>query len=350
MALHHYGVLKGRPVAGVPEFEAKSPHYQIHIVADNVHYRIAVNVKSNSDTNSELQYVVNADFRHLITAGLLALPDGFTKITSQPGGIALDFIRGNLLTFADMRTLPFNLPGPDNDLNEIVDAQVQRAIQDANARMYIFGERWGPEKNVKDKVFGFLPGNGIHDIHMNQGNDAGHAGDDGVWQDGGLLIHYPGADRWVAIFLKFQSQAEHTDDHTGHRIDVPEPIPTPGGTPEPEPEPGQPTEVPTIAVRIIGALVNPVGGDPEIETVTLLNASPQTVNLAGWAIADKQKRKHKLTGSIGAGATLKVTLAKPVAMGNKGGLITLLDAQGLKVDGVAYTQEQASRDGWTLVF
>ena len=39
----------------------------------------------------------------------------------------------------------------------------------------------------------------------------------------------------------------------------------------------------------------------------------------------------------------------PVVLGNKGGLITLLDAQGLKVDGVAYTAAEAP-EGWTTVF
>jgi hypothetical protein len=39
-----------------------------------------------------------------------------------------------------------------------------------------------------------------------------------------------------------------------------------------------------------------------------------------------------------------------VQLGNKGGTITLLDNKGLKVDGVAYTEEQAKKEGWTLVF
>ena len=41
---------------------------------------------------------------------------------------------------------------------------------------------------MRDKIFGFLPGNGIHDIHMNQGNSSRFVRDDGVWQDGGLLM------------------------------------------------------------------------------------------------------------------------------------------------------------------
>jgi hypothetical protein len=39
-----------------------------------------------------------------------------------------------------------------------------------------------------------------------------------------------------------------------------------------------------------------------------------------------------------------------VQLSKKGGLITLLNKQGLKVDGVAYTQQQAQREGWTIVF
>lgn len=46
---------------------------------------------------------------------------------------------------------------------------------------------------------------------------------------------------------------------------------------------------------------------------------------------------------------LQVALRPPVALGNKGGMITLLDAQGLKVDDVAYTAAEAS-EGWTVVF
>jgi hypothetical protein len=45
-----------------------------------------------------------------------------------------------------------------------------------------------------------------------------------------------------------------------------------------------------------------------------------------------------------------VRLAAPVQLGNSGGVITLVNAQGLKVHGVSYTREQAYREGWTLVF
>jgi hypothetical protein len=37
-------------------------------------------------------------------------------------------------------------------------------------------------------------------------------------------------------------------------------------------------------------------------------------------------------------------------LSNKGGIITLLDDDGLKVDGVSYTAAQGDQPGWTIVF
>jgi hypothetical protein len=74
------------------------------------------------------------------------------------------------------------------------------------------------------------------------------------------------------------------------------------------------------------------------------------VELAGWRIADRLKNKQSLTGTIAAGVTLTVPIQPPVQLGNRGGIITLLDDRGLKVDGVSYTEQQAQREGWTLAF
>jgi hypothetical protein len=223
-------------------------------------------------------------------------------------------------------------------LSDQIEHYTQRAIQETTAKVYAFGQRFGPEQG-KDKVFGFQPENGVHDIHMNQGNVAPFVGDDGVWQDGGLLFQFPSTKQWVAVFLAFQSQAWHTDDHTGHTIADPHP------GPGPQPSPTEPDHT----IRIVGALVNPVGQAPEQETVTILNASPNVIDLTGWQIADKLKNKLSLTGTIGAGATRLILLPPSVQLGNNGGLITLLDKGGLKVDGVSYTGADA-REGWTVVF
>jgi len=336
MPLKKYGVLVGRPVdrrIGT----GQNPHYQIKVVDNDTDYRIAVNVQSSD--NSSVQYVVNEHFEHSLLTDLAAMPFGWHDVPRQPGGVAIDFIRANVADRTSFVALPFNIPGPDNDLNEKVDAQIQRAMGDQDAVLYAFGERWGPEPTTKDKIFGFLPGNGVHDIHMNQGNDPGHANDDGVWQDGAMLIHYPTASQWVAVFLRFQSQAWHTDDATGHALDA-----------EIEPQGGQPsTANPDGIVRIVAALVN-AQQSPEIETVTLVNTSPSTIDLAGWNLADKQKKKMALSGTLAAGASTLITIKKPMELSNKGGIISLLNKDGLKVDGVSYTKAQASNPGWTIVF
>jgi uncharacterized protein YukJ len=339
MPLHQYGVLKGRAIAARREDATDTPHYQVHIAADLADFRIAVNVRSQA-APSDLLFLVDTQFQHPLTAQLGALPLGWTPLPSRPGGVALDFIRGNMFSRLDMRPLPSSQPGPDNDLSDQLEHYIARAIAEGEAPVYAFGERWGPETQ-RDKIFGFRPGNGVHDIHMNQGNAGRFVGDDGVWQDGALLLAFPATNQWVGIFLAFQSQAWHTDDITGHTSpDVPDP-----GT-GPTPSPSEPDHV----VRIVGALVNPLGPAPEHETVTLLNASPQAIDLAGWRVADRMNRAHSLTGTLAPGTTMVVALPPTVQLGNRGGIITLLNQQGLKVDGVAYTEQQADKEGWTIVF
>ena len=230
MALRSYGVLKGKAIE-VRVGAGQSPHYQVRIVDDTTDYRIAVNVKSQL-APSDVEFLIIEHFQHPITPIVEQLPRGFTALERKPGSGALDFIRGNLFDRAEMRPLPFSVPGFDNDLNEKLDRVMQRAVADENALVYAFGERWGPEPGTKDKYFGFLPGNGIHDIHMNQGNAGQFAADDGVFQDGGVLVHFPDQQEWIAIFLKFQSQSWHTDDKTGHSITGPVP-PLPPGPPQP---------------------------------------------------------------------------------------------------------------------
>jgi uncharacterized protein YukJ len=317
------------------EDDLDTPHYQIHVEAAAASYRIAVNVLSQLPP-SELLFVVDEHFQHPVTDKLEDLAEGFTQLPKQPGTASLDYIRGNLLDRTAMRALPSTLPGSDNDLSDRVAHYVERARTEADAVVYAFGERWGPEHGERDKIFGFEPGNGIHDIHMNQGNHPRFEDQDGVWQDGALIFRFPATGQWVALFLAFQSQAWHTDDATGHAIA------------EPGPEPG--AGDPDFRVRIIGALVNPIGPAPEAETVTLLNTTPEDIDLTGWGLIDKAERQQPLDGAIAAGATRVIRIAAPLALGNKGGAVTLVDAAGLKVDGVAYTKAQAGKEGWTVVF
>ncbi len=332
MPLKNYGILKGRPIDRRLGF-GSSPHYQVHLVDEDVDYRIAVNVKSKKSP-SELLYLINENYVHPLVDDLRELPVGFTHTERAAGGLAMDYIRANLFKPDTMIPLPFDVPGPDNDLNEKIDYHVQRALAEEDAMIYAFGERWGPEPNKRDKYFGFKPGNGIHDIHMNQGSVEEFKKYNGVWQDGGMLLHLPSEDRWVAVFLAFQSQCWHTDDTQGDCLGDPE----------------LPAE--DKAVVIIAATVNPAGHDPGMEKVLLLNTLATSVNLDGWALADKNKRRHPLDGTvIEPGAVVSLTLpGTTIQLSNKGGIISLLNNEGLKVHGVQYTKKDASEQGRTVVF
>ena len=333
MPLGSYVVVSATPIAHKRETSGPTPHHQVHLRDDNgVNYRVPINVRSKA-AQPDLLYLVDDDFHHPVTAAVERLGPGRHELVPPvAGGANLDYVRANLFDKARMRTLPANVDGPENDLQDILESWLERAIADPAARVHVFGEPFGPDRedpDAPDKDFGFTPAIGVHDVHMNQGNEVDFMPDDGVWQDGGLLFHFPGAARWVAVFLAFQGQKFHTDDVTGHALDL---------------------DVPST-VRIVAAMVNPVGPAPERESVLLLNASPSPVDLTGWQVADRLKKLCPVpSGPLAAGATREVELAGEVQLGNHGGAITLLDAAGMKVAGVAYTEQQARQEGWTVVF
>jgi uncharacterized protein YukJ len=299
-----------------------------------------------------VEYLIIDHFAHPLINDLISLEAGFQKLESKTGGLALDYIRGNLLDPTKMIPLPFDLPGPDNDLNEKLDHYIQRAMADEHAVLYAFGQSWGPEPKI-DKIFGFKPGLGVHDIHMNQGNAGSFEKDNGVYQDGGILIYFPAQKQWVAVFLKFQSQLWHTDDRTGNRlkIDVSGP---PSNSKPPISGRLDPLDLPTFdrpdgLVRIISALVNSKKS-PEEEFVTILNVSSMDINLDGWMIADRNKNKQTLTDNLATGQTRIIKIEPPVTLSNKGGIISLLNSNGVRIHGVSYTKDQATNPGWTIVF
>jgi len=337
MPINDYGVLKGKVFSGLRATE-QSEHFQILVNRNNNPHRIAINTKS-SESPSEVLYYADNDFHHEITDVLLqsGIANGFTLLNSEPGGLALDFIRRNLFDPTKMIPLPSRSSGDNDDLNDRLDFFVQQAIQDDSAVIYAFGQHW-QDSSGTDKYFNEIhPSRGIHDIHMNQGNKAGkYFGDNGVYQDGGLLFYFSSRNRWSAVFTAFQTQSFYTDDKGNPITEVP------------IPDPNQP---PNLApVSIIGALVNPDGDDVGLEFVILLNKSNQDIDLNGWQIVDKFDKRETIAHKIiEAGRTRRITLSgKGAQLSNKGGNITLVNADGIKIDGATYTENDASVQGWVI--
>ena len=217
-----YGVLKGTVTGHLRD--ADDDHYQILVSAGSAMFRIAVNVQSSLKP-PDLLFQSLTSLPAALKEGLAALPAGFKKLASKPGGLAQDFVRGGILKTDKFKVVPGDVPGVDNDLKDTMESAVVAAVDQQGAMVYAFGARWGPETK-KDQYFKFVPGNGIHDIHMNQGNDKGHASDDGIYHDGCLIFEYPNG-KYRAFFMAFQSQTFQTDDKTGHALAGGGTIPTP---------------------------------------------------------------------------------------------------------------------------
>lgn len=354
MPILDYGVWKGRPVRVSAERldeDATSPH--IHLFFDDGtggHFagtkRASINVKSLS-TLSELVYWHIPDLRHPITDALRHLSRGFTPVESLPGGLALDYIRSNILDFEAGRILPHDEPGHiANDIIDFVLPELEAAIA-RRATVYLLGEPYSDRQ-------------GLHDIHMNQGSTERFAKYNGPWQDGAVILHYEAEDRFAGLFMAFASQAVHTDEVTGHALPGAPNFASYLGARPLSPEAAVPPAMPLRPDRrvvISGALVNPTGvenrpsskGQPE--TVYLMNRSDEGLSLAGWKILNKLDEVRELAGDawLAPGSVLAVPMTG-VVLSNRGGTITLLDPQGLKVDGVCYTAAEAKPEGKVVTF
>jgi len=222
MPITNYSVLAGRPISGKVVTGA-STHYQISMQAAGGPFTVAVNIQSVD--GSEVLYAIVEEFTPPDLAGLLALPMGMTALKSEPGGLALDFVRSTvngapMITKAQMTLLP-QLKGKTKGGSE-EEQMIQRArakalenavvtllnmtIADKDGVIYAFGSSYADAGKV----------DGIHDIHMNQGNpvggsDGGFSGDNGIWQDGALFIHLPSQGTWTAVFIAFQTESWSTD-------------------------------------------------------------------------------------------------------------------------------------------
>jgi uncharacterized protein YukJ len=210
MALKKYGVLKGT-VAGHLR-DADDDHYQVLVHAGKTVHRIAVNVKSAApNAPSTLLFLASGKLPAAYLKKLRALAIGYTKLASKPGGAAMDYVRAGWFKPESMEEVPPDAPGVDNDLKDKLETAVVAAMDQVGAVIYAFGEKWGPEKNRPDQYFRFVPGNGIHDIHMNQGSGGKYKKYNGVYQDGGLVFEYAGG-KYLAFFFAFQSQTFETDN------------------------------------------------------------------------------------------------------------------------------------------
>jgi uncharacterized protein YukJ/predicted phosphodiesterase len=211
----HYGIVKGtalRQMVFPPAGPRSQPHLHI-LVSGGGDFDVAVDVFSQE--HSEVRFVVVPDFTPPNAQGLLDLDPGATEVGSgNPDGLGLDYIRQGLVNESVLQLLPFDPENLENDLHNGLGDLVAQAIA-ARAEIYAFGSLFDDSGGRRGpNPFNIDPVRGIHDIHMNQGNPPdSHFQDNGTFQDGALFVHLTGdRERWVAVFIAFQSQSFTTDD------------------------------------------------------------------------------------------------------------------------------------------
>lgn len=96
-----------------------------------------------------------------------------------------------------------------------------------------------------------------------------------------------------------------------------------------------------VEVYIAAALVQPATG-PGGEWVSLANYEKTAVNVTGWKLTDRAKHRVTLKGSIPAGGSLVLRGAslRPVTLPDSGGVLTLLNAAGERIDLADYSRKE----------
>jgi uncharacterized protein YukJ len=159
MALN-YGVLKGT-VAGHLR-DADDDHYQILVHAGATVHRIASNVKSSApNAPSIVLFQSTTSLPITLTKGLRALAPGFKNLPPKPGGLAMDYVRGGIVKPKSMKPVPPDTPGADNDLKDMLESAVVKAMDLPGSVIYAFGAKWGRRRVSRTSTSSSFPAMGF---------------------------------------------------------------------------------------------------------------------------------------------------------------------------------------------
>jgi uncharacterized protein YukJ len=211
-------LLKGSPTKAklFSQNPRTRPHYHILVETDNQEFDIAVNIASEDPRTSDVRvlYAIKRNITPPFVDTLLNLPNGMLNLPAN-GVTGIDFVSDHLVTREEMQPLPlFDRSQPIEDQGSVeVKQLIDEVVADPNTVVYAFGHRYD-QRSPRNAAWGFQPDDGIHNIHMNQGNARGnHDDENGRGEDGALFINFPDTKTWHAVYIAFQTQSFDNDSN-----------------------------------------------------------------------------------------------------------------------------------------
>jgi uncharacterized protein YukJ len=216
MPLKNYHLLKAKVLDYLPQKRDSvgNEHTEILLEAQGEKYQAALNFFS-SVAPHELLTRLEPAFRCPELLALSELSEGLYDVANAYPDLAIDYIYDHLVSRDKMCVTPvYGHRG--------IAAQISRALElllkNTHLHLYAFGEAWGPHKNLRsspleegDAYFHFKPEQGIHSLHLNQGQSGRFSKDNGRNQDGMLLFENADLCSWTACFFAFQAQSWEND-------------------------------------------------------------------------------------------------------------------------------------------
>jgi uncharacterized protein YukJ len=312
-----------------------------------------INIRSNKDApgdpagKSYLYYWIDNDFRHPIAPTVLARPNGLFPIERDYSAGALDFQRGNLFDPRLMRILP-----PQGEACDTLVHRLQaifRVAQTTGSDVFFYGNAFRKDNpRQTDAAFGYTPTTpfGLDNVHMTQGDPPAidrRLHENGAWHDGACFIWDERAHRMTGIFLAFQTQAWHTDEKGA-------PIAGATGSEPPAYDFANGLGAPLPVRRRVAEITSAHRGPDRTGAIVVTNMSASPIDLAGWSILIDAEKSIALPDAapLAPAQTISVALAAG-ALDDEGGILTLRNERGLRVDGVAYSGGDAAH-GWSTSF
>ncbi|QGZ59341.1 DUF2278 family protein [Paraburkholderia acidiphila] len=205
-----YGYVKAKIVSAPQLKPTRRPHevqYHLHfgVTVEGARWDIAVNV-GTTDADDLLKYKLVFDFNHSVLATLEGVAEGKADLTGTAALPAIDFERSDFLANTGAWRDSDVMDGSDQVEPVASLKRLLLRAQQSSLDVYVFGRF-------------YTEGDGIHDVHMNQGskgefihtagNDTNDHND--IWQDGALLVDL-GDREWALYVAAFDQQYVPTDN------------------------------------------------------------------------------------------------------------------------------------------